>query len=175
MRVRVLVFAILCALATPRAHAEDLVPASARFVTIKLTDLTNNEILLDAALDPSGSPKLDAPNAKSISALATALRSIRAKSFPQDGFTEKVFLGSEERPWRYRLDVALVLPGGAGEKTSENVLFFTDRFGGTQQFAGSAALNTVFELEQPFVDALWTLTYGPRDPGPIAAPVPAKK
>jgi zinc protease len=35
MRVRVLAFAVLFALAMPRAHAEDLVPASARYIEVK--------------------------------------------------------------------------------------------------------------------------------------------
>ena len=46
----------------------------------------------------------------------------------------------------------------------------TDGVDGTRQLAGSREFNAVFELEQPFVDALWSLIYGPRDPGPPAAP-----
>ena len=45
-------------------------------------------------------------------------------------------------------------------------LYLTERLSGSQQFAGIKALDTVFALEQPFVDALWSLAYGGRDPGP---------
>jgi hypothetical protein len=49
-------------------------------------------------------------------------------------------------------------------------LLFTERLGGSQQYAGAKEFDTVFALEQPLIDALWSLTYGPRDPGSRAAP-----
>ncbi|NBQ58188.1 MAG: hypothetical protein EBU32_07355, partial [Opitutaceae bacterium] len=53
-------------------------------------------------------------------------------------------------------------------------LLLSERFGGTQQLAGSQEFNAVFELEQPVVDALWSLTYR-ADPGPALAPAALKK
>ena len=38
------------------------------------------------------------------------------------------------------------------------------------QLAGAQDLDALFEIEQPFTDALWTLIYGPRDPGPASTP-----
>jgi hypothetical protein len=49
----------------------------------------------------------------------------------------------------------------------------SERIGGGTQLAGSQEFNVVFEVEQTLLDALWSLTYGPRDPGEPAAPKPA--
>jgi len=96
-----------------------------------------------------------------------------------------VTVAGEERPWHYRLEATATLVGGAGEQTSVTTLFLTGRVGGDQQLAGSPAneFNAVFSIEQPLLDALWTITEAPRDPGPpppaavpvatpAAAPVP---
>jgi hypothetical protein len=45
------------------------------------------------------------------------------------------------------------------------MILFSERVGGAQQLAGSKEFEAVFEIEQTLLDALWTLTYGPRDPG----------
>jgi hypothetical protein len=49
------------------------------------------------------------------------------------------------------------------------------RSGGGTQLAGSREIGVVFTLEQPVLDALWTLTYGERDPGPPAAPATVRE
>jgi hypothetical protein len=142
-------------------------PAGARIVALKLTDLANSKSLLDLTLDEAGNLPPNTPEAKPIAAVLAGLRSLRAKNFPQDGYTEKVPLLGEERPWRYRLDATLALPGAvAGAPAPVTSLFFSERFGGTLQVAGSEEFNTVFELEQPLVDALWALTFR-TDPGPV--------
>ena len=142
-------------------------PAGARITALKLTDLVTDKPALDIALDESGAPKPESPNAKPIATVLAALRTLRAKNFPQDSFTEKVPLLGEDRPWRYRLDATLSLPGAAaGEPAPVTSLLLTERIGGTLQLAGSKEFNAVFEIEQPLVDALWTLTYT-ADPGPV--------
>ena len=149
-------------------------PAGARITALKLTALGSERPLLDLALDEAGNPKADAPGAKSAPALLAFIRTLRAKSFPQEGFTEKVPLLGEDRPWRYQLDATLSLPGAAaGEPPPVTTLLLSERIGGTLQLAGSREFNAVFELEQPVVDALWAVTYT-ADPGPVLAPAPAK-
>jgi hypothetical protein len=143
-------------------------PAVARLTELKLTDLNGNQVLLEVSLDANGHAPAPTPNHPAVETILTALHHLRAKSFPQDTFTEQVLVGGDERPWRYQLDYTLALPGGAGgEQTSVKTLLFTERVGGDQQLGGSKELDAVFEIEQPFLDALWTIIY--RDPGPPAA------
>jgi hypothetical protein len=150
-------------------------PSGARLTTLRLTDLATNQSVFDITLDDAGRPPATAPQAPALTTLVAALRTLRAKHFPQDGFTEKVLLLGEDRPWRYRLDATLALPGAAvGAPAPVTSLLLSERFGGTQQLAGSQEFNAVFELEQSAVDALWSLTYR-ADPGPALAPAAIKK
>ena len=76
-----------------------------------------------------------------------------------DGFPEKVFAAGEVRPWKYRLDATVSLPGGAGAgQVNTMTLWFAERTGATEQLAGSKDFGAVFAIEQPLLDALWTLT-----------------
>ena len=150
-------------------------PSGARLTTLRLTDLATNQSVFDITLDDAGRPPASAPQAPALTTLVAALRTLRAKHFPQDGFTQKVLLLGEDRPWRYRLDATLALPGAAvGAPAPVTSLLLSERFGGTQQLAGSQEFNAVFELEQSAVDALWSLTYR-ADPGPAPAPAAVKK
>ena len=143
-------------------------PTVARLTALKLTDLASSQPVLDVSLDANGHPPADTKNFKAVETLLAQLRSLRAKNFPQDGFTEKIVAAGDERSWRFRLDYTVSLPGGAGgEQTSVKTLVFTDRLGGAHQLAGSAELDAVFEIEQPLLDALQALTYD--DPGAPAA------
>jgi hypothetical protein len=108
-----------------------------------------------------------------LEALLAQMRAPRAKQFVQEKFTDRVTVAGDDRPWSFKLEATVALPGGTGgEQTSMRTLLFTERVGGAQQLAGSKEFDAVFEIEQPLLDALWTFTYGPRDPGP--APEPKK-
>ncbi len=162
----------------PRAWRDRLLrelPAGARLTALKLTDVSNNQVVLDVALDDSGHPPPETKNPEAIATVLTSLRTLRAKEFVLDQFVDKVTVAGEERPWRYRLEATATLVGGAGEQTSVTKLFLTGRVGGDQQLAGSPEYNAVFSIEQPLLDALWTLTEAAHDPGPIPplAPAPA--
>ena len=111
-----------------------------------------------------------------VAQVLSQLHTLRAKAFLLDQYADHVNAAGEDRPWRYRLEATATLVGGAGEQTSTTTLFLTPRLGGDLQVAGSpdAGINAVFSVEQPLLDALWVLTEGPRDPGPPAAPAPAK-
>ena len=154
----------------PAAWRERLLrdlPPGARITMLRLTDRTTNQPVLDLTLDEAGNPPATTPQLPAVAAVLSAVRTLRAKSFPQEGFTEKVLLLGEDRPWRYRLDATLALPGAAaGAPAPVSTLLLSERFGGTQQLAGSREFNAVFDLEQPFVDALWSITYQ-ADPGPF--------
>ncbi|HOY54340.1 MAG TPA: DUF4340 domain-containing protein [Opitutaceae bacterium] len=106
-----------------------------------------------------------------IRTLLAQLRQLRAKNFAGDHFTATVATGGPERPWSYKLVATVALEGGAaGGQTSTQEILLSDRIGGTTQLAGAQDLDALFEIEQPFTDALWTLIYGPRDPGPASTP-----
>jgi hypothetical protein len=58
-------------------------------------------------------------------------------------------------------------------------LYLAERTGASTQLAGSATLGLVFTLEQPVLDALWTLAASAAPSkalateGPVPAPAPA--
>lgn len=160
--------------ATPEAIAwrQRLVhemPAAARVSGLKLTDLTNPEKpLIEAVFDDKNSPVAAGPRPEAVQQLIAQLRRLQASRFVSETFTEKVTIAGDERAWRFRLDVTESLPGGAGEQAGTFTLFFTERVGGAQQYAGAKEIDAIFEIEQPLIDALWPLTEGARDPGPRA-------
>lgn len=163
----------------PRAWREPRLrelPDGARLMALKLIDLATGLVVVDAAIDDAGHPPPGMRNPEAIATVLTQLRTLRAKEFVLDQFADKVTVAGEERPWRYRLEATATLVGGAGAQTSVTTLFLTGRTGGDQQLAGSPAneFNAVFAIEQPLLDALWTITEGPRDPGPVPAAVPGK-
>jgi hypothetical protein len=99
------------------------------------------------------------------------LRTLRAVAFEADSFSDHVDVDGDERPWKYRLDAVVALPGGEGRvQTGMSTLWLSDRLGASRQVAGSREFDAVFDIEQPLLDALWTITYGARDPGPPPAP-----
>ncbi len=98
------------------------------------------------------------------------LRTLRAKQFVSDTFTPTTLVDGQPKPWKYKLETTLSLGGGASGQTTVSILSLSERVGGGTQLAGSPEFNVVFEVEQPLLDALWTLTYGPRDPGEPAVP-----
>lgn len=141
-------------------------PESAKITALKLTDLSASKTIFEWAAG-SASPDSRQPAAQ---ALVQQLRTLRAKRFTREGFSEQPLAGGDERIWKFRLEETVALPGGAGgEQTSVHTLWLTERRGGGEQIGGSAEFGTEFELEQPFIDALWALTYGARDPGPVPA------
>jgi len=157
----------------PAAWRERLLPflpAGGRIVALQLTDLGTGNKILDWNGGRAGAPE-GAPPSPAAQAVLDQLGALRAQSFASDAFAEKVTVAGEERPWKYRLDATIALPGGGGAAPSAvSTLWIADRTGGSEQLAGSREFNAVFVLAQPLVDALWTLTYGARDPGPPPAP-----
>jgi hypothetical protein len=147
-------------------------PAGARIAALKLTDLSDQSVVLETTLDPAGRPTTAVSQSDALQTILTHLRSLRAAEFVADQFAERITVAGEDRPWRYRLDATITLVGGAAEQTSTTTLFLSPRVGGSRQLAGSppGEFNVIFAIEQPFLDALWTLIQSPRDPGPPPPP-----
>jgi hypothetical protein len=146
----------------------DPLPPGARFKTLKVSEVESRRVVFETSFDATGAPSGPPRNPQAVQDVLAQLRALRAKSILPAGFADKVAVAGDERPWRYQLEATLSLPGGGGaEQAGVLILLFTERIGGNQQFAGSRELNTVFEIEQPFVDALWALLGN--DPGPPPA------
>jgi hypothetical protein len=153
--------------ALPLAWRERLLsslPASARITSLTLTNAADGSVIYsrkladgeawDAALAQESAPRREA-----ITTLLSQLRSLRAASFVQEGFPDKVFAAGEVRSWKYRLDASVSLPGGAGSwQVNTMTLWFAERTGGSEQLAGSKDFGVVFTVEQPLLDALYRLT-----------------
>jgi Domain of unknown function (DUF4340) len=151
--------------ASPLAWRERLIsslPPSAKITSLTLANAPDGSVIYsrklaegetwDAALASETAPRRDA-----ITAVLAQLRTLRAASFVQDGFPDKVPAAGEMRPWRYRLDATVLLPGGSGQ-VSTTTLWFAERTGGAEQLAGSQEIGAVFAVEQPLLDALFALT-----------------
>jgi hypothetical protein len=138
--------------------------ASARITSLTLANAADGTViyshkLADGETWDGALTTETAPRKAAISAVLLQLRTLRAASFVQDGFPDKVFTAGEVRPWKYRLDATVSLPGGTGAgQVNTMTLWFAERAGGAEQLAGSKELGAVFAIEQPLLDALWTLT-----------------
>ncbi|HEY0945431.1 MAG TPA: DUF4340 domain-containing protein, partial [Opitutaceae bacterium] len=162
----------------PRIYRERIVrelEPGTRITGIKLTDTPSSAVLYAHDLAEGATWENDlasepADRRAALEALLTQLRNLRAKNYVRDDFPPTISIGGEDRAWQYRLDVTLALVSGEGARNETLTLFFTERLGGTTQLVGyagdAAGSGVVFEAEQPLLDALWSLTYGPRDPGP---------
>lgn len=172
----------------PRIYRERLLrelPAGARITGLVLRRTADSTPLFERQLaaDETWEQALAGETAvrrDAVLSLRDELRTLRAQAFVIDGFPPTIPVNGEETVWAYRLDATLSLIGGDGGQASTSTLYFSERMGGSTQLAGSADLQggVVFEARQPLLDALWTLVYGPRDPGapeslpPPPAPVP---
>jgi len=153
--------------ASPLAWRERLLytlPSSARITSLTLSNTADDtplytRKLADGETWDGALANETAPRKAALEAVLSQLRSLRAASFVQDGFPEKVFAAGEVRAWKYRLDASISLPGGAGGgQVNTMTLWFAERTGGAEQLAGSKEFGAVFAVEQPLLDALWTLT-----------------
>jgi hypothetical protein len=153
--------------AKPLAWRERLLstlPASARITSLSLASAADGSViyarkLADGETWDTALAGETAPRKAALETVLSQLRLLRAASFVQDGFPEKVFAAGDVRPWRYRLDATVSLPGGAGAgQVNTMTLWFAERTGGAEQLAGSKDFGAVFAIEQPLLDALWTLT-----------------
>ncbi|HZZ20392.1 MAG TPA: DUF4340 domain-containing protein [Opitutaceae bacterium] len=153
--------------ASPLAWRERLLsslPAAARITSVSLTNAADNSVVYTHTL--AGNETWETALAsetgqrrEAIMSLLAQLRTLKAASFVQDGFPDKVFAAGEVRSWKYRLDATISLPGGTGPgQVNTMTLWFAERTGGTEQLAGSKDFGAVFQIEQPLLDALFTLT-----------------
>jgi Domain of unknown function (DUF4340) len=139
-------------------------PVSARITALTLSSAADSSVIYSRKVEGDGTWEAalageTASHRGAVTTLLAQLRSLRAASFVEEGFPEKIFAAGEVRPWKYRLDATISLPNGAGgSQVNTMTLWFAERTGATEQLAGSKEFSTVFAVEQPLLDALWTLT-----------------
>lgn len=157
---------------TYRERTLRTLPEGARITSLTLADNTAPDrplVSFTPAPDQSWDDALSGetePRRAAIQSLLAALATLRAKQFVSDTFTPTTLVDGRPAPWKYTLEASFILEGA---QTGSVSLQIAERSGGGEQLAGSKELGVVFGVEQSLLDALWTLTYGERDPGPPAA------
>ena len=121
-------------------------------------------LVVRTTTDPAAPPLLDhtvgeEPPPPAITTLLAGLRELRAGRIVREGFPATVPVDGVEKAWAFQLEATLSPPGDG-----PLVLSIAERAGGGTQLAGSERLGLVFTLEQPVLDALWTLLQP--NPGP---------
>lgn len=149
-----------------RNRTLDTLPEAARITSFKLEDLATGTVLFDQSL---GAPEArwenvlaDLPEAER-NARLTLLDSVRrftVRTYLSDAFDETGYQLDEEKilPWKYRLTARISLPGGETVREDARTYLFTERRSGTNQTGGSRNQNSVFQISQNTLDALYILT-----------------
>ena len=148
-------------------------PPGARITGLVLRRLADNAVVFarELAADQTWEAALaaDTPETKAaVQQLLAECRALRARDFVRDTFTATPEIDGQPRPWAHQLELALAL-SGAGEAAAQkttSTLLLGERQGGTALLVGSAEFDTVFHATQPFLDSVFALTFGTRDPGP---------
>ena len=143
----------------------DILPAAARISALQLTKLQTGEAIFDYVLGQeniSGNDlieEFDANHAEHIPVLLGAIRKFEVKSYLLDSYAEAYPVDAEKSlPWRFQLSATIQLPGDETDRTETREHVCTDRLSGTVQVAGSKQYNTIFEIPQSLLDALYELT-----------------
>ncbi len=143
----------------------DILPAAARISALKLTNLQNDEAIFNYTPGQENISwenlieELDADRGEQIRILLGAIRKFEVKSYLLDSYAEAYPVDTEKSlPWLFQLSATIQLPGDETDRTETREYVFTDRLSGTVQVAGSKQYNTIFEISQPLLDALYELT-----------------
>ena len=143
----------------------DILPAAARISALKLTNLKKNEAIFDYILGQENISwdclieEFDTKHGEQIRVLLGAIRRFEVKSYLIDSYAEAYPIDAEKSvPWLFQLSATIQLPGGETERTETREYVLTERLSGTVQVAGSKQYNTIFEIPQPLIDALYELT-----------------
>jgi hypothetical protein len=151
-------------------------PKDALITGISLVDLATGAPVLERRLKEGdkdwGAVIAAEPEAsrKTLQSLVEELATLRADRFTADDFApDHADTPEGSRPWRYRLDYSILFPGAPETPAS---LFLTERLGGSTLVAGTADFGgATFAVTQPFLDAIFALTYtAQHDPGPPPVP-----
>ncbi|GAB5561342.1 MAG: hypothetical protein SynsKO_29890 [Synoicihabitans sp.] len=152
-------------------------PAGARITGITLEDESDAQTVYSHTLAPEETwddifNATAEPLRGALTQLHESLRTLRASRIVADAFAPTANVNGQSLPWRYRLTVNLSLSGDEGEQAETFELFLAERDGGDRQLVGSPELEIIFGATPELIDAIWTLTYAERDPGPTEFTTP---
>ena len=144
----------------------EALPEAASVQRIALIDIAQSEPLFEYALDEAAADwqealdEVEASERAAIEQLIATLRSFDVSTYLKDTFDPEGYPLEENRklPWHYRLEATILLPGSERDEIRETTYVFTERLSGTKQIGGAERRKTMFELPQPTIDALYTLT-----------------
>jgi hypothetical protein len=143
----------------------EILPAAARISALQLTNLQNGEVIIDYTPGQENTSwenlieELDTDRGDQIRILLGAIRKFKVKSYLLDSYAEAYPVDAEKSlPWLFQLSATIQLPGDETDRTEKREYVFTDRLSGTVQIAGSKQYNTIFEIPQSLLDALYGLT-----------------
>ena len=143
----------------------DMLPSAARISALKLTNLEKNEAIFDYKIGQENMgwndliEEFDTEHGDQIRVLLDAVRKFEVKSYLIDSYTEAYPVDEENSlPWIFQLSATIQLPGGETDRTETREYVLTERLSGTVQVAGSKQYDTIFEIPQPLIEALYELT-----------------
>ncbi len=148
-----------------RSRDLETLPEAAVITSLKLENIVTGETIFehsignDSTLWPNALADVPEKKRQAILTLLDSVRKLRVKTYLKDGYTEAYALDSEKLiPWTYRLSAELSLPGGETARSDSRSYVFTERLSGTVQIGASKLHDTIFEIPQTTLDALYELT-----------------
>jgi hypothetical protein len=145
---------------TYRSRVLDQSMAGARVVGLTLTDLNGDRELLAGTIDTQKETWSTHWASLPESEREAALNLIdQLENFRVASYEDKPFSAWPAQTWRYRLSVDYFLPGSQDGATTKREYDFGLRERANFQLGGSPATGLAFELTQPMIDALFTLTF----------------
>ncbi len=148
-----------------RNRTLDTLPAAARISALQLTNLKTDEVILDIKHPPTSTDwttyllENDQDKDGHIRTLLDAIRNFTVKTYLLDRYADAYPIDVDKTlPWVFKLSATLQLPGGETDRTETREYVFTERLSGTIQIGGSPLYDTIFEIPQTLLDALYELT-----------------
>lgn len=137
-------------------------PNGAIIESMKLTFIPKDKILFERSLHGTNSnwEKLlesESPDKRTaLLAMIHGAYEFKVKDYLQKQFTQSVKLDKNSTlPWVYKLELRVLLPGGEHNEKKSLEYYFTKRLSGSLQIGGSPSRDSIFKLNQDWVDNLF--------------------
>jgi hypothetical protein len=174
-----------------RDRTLERLPSSALIKNIRLSTIDDETVLIDESIDPATQTwplylegKYDQPVAEALLGLLDYMQRPQAERFIQNAFQEENRLDADNtRPWQYRLDYSVRLPGGENGRVELRRLLLSERLGGTSQAATAETFNATFFIPPALIEILETFVnpievraeavFGEDNPPAQTEPLPA--